>query len=83
MVAGGSDGGSLDVASDLALSTFNLCATNFHNGGLAMNLRQEGDISPLTEAAKALQGLLSHSPRYFVSNQAIAALGGKERMNAR
>jgi hypothetical protein len=67
--------GVLDVATEMALSTFNLSATAFPNESVSKEMRREGAISPYSEAAKALESMLCHSPQHFVSNQAIAALG--------
>ena len=67
--------GALDVAADMALSTFNLCATNFPFEDACANMRRVGNISPFSDAAKAMEALMIHAPEHFVSNQAIAVLG--------
>jgi hypothetical protein len=69
--------GVLDIGADLALSTFNLCATNFPRESVSVEMKREADIAPYAEASKALQALLCQSPQHFLSNQAIAALGGE------
>ena len=38
-------------------------------------MRRDGNISPFSEAAKALKSLLTKNPRHFVSSEAISALG--------
>ena len=38
-------------------------------------MRRDGNISPFSQAAKALKSLLAKNPRHFVSNEAISALG--------
>jgi hypothetical protein len=70
--------GILDAAADLCLSTFTLCASGFPYEAAAVEMRQEGNISPYSYAAKALQSLLVQAPSQFVSNQAITVLGGKK-----
>ena len=67
--------GALDVATEMALSTFSLSATAFPNESVSKEMRREGAISPYAEAAKALQTIICLSPQHFLSNQAIAALG--------
>lgn len=42
----------------------------------AVEMRQEGNVSPYADAAQALKSLLVQAPTHFLSNQAIAALGG-------
>lgn len=68
--------GILDIGADLALSTFSLCATNFPQEEVSIEMKREANISPFPEASKALQVLLCGYPQHFLSNQAIAALGG-------
>ena len=67
----------MHIATDIALSTFCLCGSDFPGTVVCIEMKREADVSPYEEAAKALQELLSHSPQQFMSNQAIAALGGK------
>ncbi len=67
--------GAIDIAADLALSTFSLCASNFPFEKAAAKMKREDDISPVSDAAKAMEALLIHSPQHFISNQAIALLG--------
>jgi hypothetical protein len=67
--------GALDVATEMALSTFSLSATEFPHQSVSKEMRREGAISPYSEAAKALRTIICHSPQHFISNQAIAALG--------
>lgn len=67
----------LELATDLALSTFNLCASSFPNEASSVAMRREAEVSPYSEAAMALKELLSLSPQTFVSNQALAAIGGE------
>jgi hypothetical protein len=67
----------LDVAADLSLSTFSLCATAFPQAAVSIEMKREADTSPYTAAANTLQALLCLSPQHFLSNHAIAALGGK------
>lgn len=67
--------GVLDVATDLALSTFNLCAASHPGGEASRLMMQESSISPGKEAALTLREILCHHPKYFVSNSAITALG--------
>jgi hypothetical protein len=67
----------LDVAADLALSTFSLCASDFPYEDAAMEMKREGNVSPYSDAAKALRVLLMGAPTHFLSNQAISVLGGK------
>ena len=71
------DSHALDLASDLALSTFTLCASNFPKEPASIEVRQEANTSPYSESSKALKYLLCHAPKRFVSNRALAALGGK------
>lgn len=66
----------MDVAADLALSIFSLSGTDFSEQPATVEMKMEGNVSPFGEAANALQALLCHAPDHFVSNQAIAALGG-------
>jgi len=66
---------SLNVAADLALSTFSLCGSEFAVSPECLEMRREANISPFSEAAKALKALLTKNPRHFVSAQAISALG--------
>jgi hypothetical protein len=68
--------GVLDVATDLALSTFNLCAASYPGGEASRILMQESSIAPVKEAALTLKEILCQYPKYFVSNSAITALGG-------
>ena len=70
-------GAILDTGADLALSTFNLCATTFPEEAVSVEMKREVDVSPYKEAALALDGVLCQAPQHFLSNQAIAALGGK------
>jgi hypothetical protein len=65
----------MNIAADLTLSTFSLCATEFAISPECVEMRREGNISPFAEASKALKALLMKNPRHFVSGQAIAALG--------
>ena len=69
--------GVLDVATDLALSTFNLCAASYPGGETSRQMIQESSVSPGKEAAQTLREILCQHPKYFVSNSAITALGGK------
>ena len=69
--------GVLDVATDLALSTFNLCAASYPGGETSRVMMLESSISPGKEAALTLKDILCQHPKYFVSNSAITALGGK------
>ena len=69
--------GVLDVATDLALSTFNLCAASYPGGETSRIMMLESSISPGKEAALTLKEILCQHPKYFVSNSAITALGGK------
>ena len=57
------------------LSSFQLCATKFPSDTDHVQLVHEGALSPYTEAAKALNSLLSSNAPHFVSNHAIAAIG--------
>lgn len=68
--------GVLDVATDLALSTFNLCAASYPGGEGSRMLMRESSVSPGKEAALTLREILCQHPKYFVSNSAITALGG-------
>jgi hypothetical protein len=65
------------VATDLALSTFNLCAAPFPGGEASRLMMLESSVSPIKEAASALREFLLNYPKYFVSNSAITALGGE------
>jgi hypothetical protein len=38
-------------------------------------MRRDGNISPFSDAAQAMEALMIHAPEHFVSNQAIAVLG--------
>lgn len=69
--------GVLDVATDLALSTFNLCAASYPGGEASRLMMLESSISPGKEAALTLKEILCQHPNYFVSNSAITALGGE------
>lgn len=42
-----------------------------------MEMKREGNVSPYSDAAKALRVLLMGAPTHFLSNQAISLLGGK------
>eukprot|EP00934_Nitzschia_sp_Nitz4_P000247 Nitzschia sp. Nitz4//scaffold384_size14786//6076//10073//NITZ4_008916-RA/size14786-snap-gene-0.0-mRNA-1//1//CDS//3329549943//247//frame0 len=65
----------LDTCADLALVTFNLCGTDFSEQQAAVEMKREGDISPYSDAADALQKILDLVPSNFLSTEAIAALG--------
>mmetsp|Transcript_118194 Transcript_118194/g.341708 ORF Transcript_118194/g.341708 Transcript_118194/m.341708 type:complete len:255 (-) Transcript_118194:35-799(-) len=65
----------LDVAADLALSTFNLCTTNFPYEPASVEMKREGNISPFHESAQAMKTLLVRAPTHFISSQAITSLG--------
>jgi hypothetical protein len=67
--------GALAVATELALSTFTLAASNFPMETGAIEMRREASISPYKDAALALNSILSQVPQHFLTNQAIAALG--------
>lgn len=66
---------ALNIAAELALTTFQLCATEFAISPECLEMKREGHISPFTNAASALKSLLYENPQHFVSAQAIAALG--------
>lgn len=66
-----------ELATDLALSTFNLCASEFPSDPSVAAMRKEADVSPYAEAALALKEFMSLSPETFVSNEALAAIGGE------
>eukprot|EP00980_Cylindrotheca_fusiformis_P008551 scaffold1813_cov109-Cylindrotheca_fusiformis.AAC.9 len=65
------------LAADLALSTFNLCASEFPSKPSVIAMKQEANISPYACAAEALQEILSASPESFASNEALAAIGAR------
>lgn len=67
----------LELATDLALTTFNLCSSSFPNEASSVAMRREAEVSPYSEAAMALKELLSLSPQTFVSNQVLTAIGGE------
>jgi len=67
--------GVLDIATDLALSTFNLCAASYPGGETSRVMMLESSVSPGKEAALTLKEILCRHPKYFVSNSAITALG--------
>jgi len=66
---------ALSAATDFALSTFNLCGTAFPNEASSIAMRQEGDISPYSEACLSLKKILALVPQNFVAGQAVAAFG--------
>ena len=72
--------GALDVATELSLSTFNLCASNYPFERQYVEMRREFDLSLFTESTKALKALLCQSPQHFSSNNAISALGGMKKL---
>jgi hypothetical protein len=65
------------VSAELCLFIFTQCASNFPKEPFSVSVLQECGVAPFSEAAKALESLLCQNPRHFLSNQAIAALGGK------
>lgn len=69
--------GVLDAATDLALSTFNICAASYPGGDAGHAMIIESNVSTIKEASLALLEILREYPRYFLSNSAITALGGK------
>ena len=69
--------GSMDIAIELAISAFRQSATPFPDEDMARSIMHETCVSPFSEAALTIRELLSLTPLHFVSNQAIAALGGK------
>jgi hypothetical protein len=66
----------LDIAADLALSSFKIASTSYQDDDVARQLVNEMTVSPLAEAAMALRNILSRSPAHFATPQALAALGG-------
>jgi len=66
---------ALEVATELAMSTFNLSASDFPDNSTCSIMMRETSVSPFSEAALTLRELLSHSPQQFLSISAIAALG--------
>jgi hypothetical protein len=65
------------VAAELSLFIFTQCATEFPNEPLSIAVRRDCGVTPFAEAAKTLEELLCHNPTHFLSNKAIAALGGE------
>ena len=70
------DLGILDTAADLILFILSQCATGFPDAPLSSTIQRETGLTPYSEAAKALRYLLCHNANHFLSNPAIAALGG-------
>lgn len=68
--------GILDIAADLTLFVLSQCSTSFPNTVLSRKIHRESDVVPYSHAAKTLRYLLIHNPKYFLSNRAIAGLGG-------
>jgi hypothetical protein len=68
---------ALDIAMELAMAVFRQSASPFKDEQAARPIIQETSVSPYSEAALAMDALLSLKPHHFVSNQAIAALGGE------
>ena len=68
--------GILDIAADLTLFILTQCATTFPVTALSSTIHRETGITPYSEAAKTLRCLLSNNAKHFLSNKAIAALGG-------
>ena len=72
---------ALDIAMELAMSAFRQSASPFADEEAARAIMQETGVSPFSEAALTIRELVSQTPRRFVSNQAIAALGGESFNN--
>jgi hypothetical protein len=68
---------SLGIAADLALSTFTMAGTAFAPGEPARDMLSEMSSTPFSEAAEALRIILSRKSKYFVSHEAMSALGGE------
>lgn len=69
--------GALDVAMELAMAAFQQSASPFADDVAARAIIHETAMSPFSEAALTVHALLSLKPSHFVSNEAIAALGGE------
>ena len=68
--------GILDIAADLTLHILVQCATTFTETPLSTTIYKETGITPYSDAAKTLRSLLCNNAKHFLSNKAIAALGG-------
>uniref|UniRef100_A0A7S1VM81 Uncharacterized protein n=1 Tax=Grammatophora oceanica TaxID=210454 RepID=A0A7S1VM81_9STRA len=68
--------GVLDIAAELSLSTFSIAESAFSEEEPARLILQEMPVSPFSEAANAMRILLTRQPSHFISQQAMAALGG-------
>lgn len=68
--------GVLDISADLTLHILVQCATAFTETPLPSTIYKETGITPYSDAAKTLRCLLCNNAEDFLSNKAIAALGG-------
>ena len=68
------DEAGLHTAADLVSVVFERSTDVAGFSGLAHNHEK---INPLTTSCKAMQGVLSVSPKFFTEDSKMAALGGK------
>ena len=67
----------LEVAFELSVSTVKMAGTAFSDAEPASDMLKEMEISPFSEAAKALRIILTRSPAHFTTPGAVSLLGCK------
>ncbi len=67
----------LEVAFELSVSTVKMAGTAFSDAEPASDMLKEMDVSPFSEAAKALRIILTRSPAHFTTPGAVSLLGCK------
>jgi hypothetical protein len=72
----------LEVAFELSVSTVKMAGTAFSDTEPASDMLKEMEVSPFSEAAKALRIILTRSPANFTTPGAVLLLGCKCRKSS-